>query len=221
MKWVLSFLFLSFVLSLFAQNEVKVSEENQSFSVGSKNCIVVTIPHGEKDFVEKSLQKELKNWNGKSSSSKDEFTMLQGTTKFMGAKAFDAYAKVLPGGDDYLRVAVAVDLGGAFLNSREHQEQYRAMSEQLKKFGKETAESCLDDHLHEENKILDRMQKDLHKLERQKEKDLEDIEDFKRKIIENEKEIEENIKNQEKTKENIKSQEEKIKIFEKKRKEVR
>lgn len=221
MKLLLSLFVFSVTLGVYGQNEVKLSEENQSFSVGSKNCLVITIPHGEKDYVERSLNRELKDWNGKTSSSKDEYTMIQGTTKFMGAKPFDAYAKVLPGGDDYLRVAVAIDLGGAYLTSRDHQEQFKAMGERLKTFARETAQSCLDKVLDEENKALDRLQKDLHKLEKQKEKDLGDIEDFKRKIAENEKQIEENVKNQGKTKEEIQAQQEKIKTIEKKRKDVR
>ena len=221
MKFTFS-LFIIFVsFCAFTQNEVKLSEENQSFSVGSKNSLVVTIPHGEAEFVEKMLQKELKDWNGKTSSSKSEFSMIQGTVKFMGEKAFDAYAKIISKSDNSIEVAFAIDLGGAYLSSREHQSQFKAMSEEIKKFAFEAANTCLDKHLDEENKLLDQLEKSLHKLERQKEKELGDIEDYKRKIAEAEKEIEENIKNQDKNKEETAAQKTKIQVIEKKKKEIR
>jgi len=98
-------------VTLFAQG-VSVKEETVSFSNGSHNALVVTIPHGNKEVVEKELRSEMKDWGGKYNSSKGEMSTSQSSFKAMGDKMFDTYARILDAGEGVIRVAVAVDLGG-------------------------------------------------------------------------------------------------------------
>lgn len=73
MKHIFSVLFVAVSFGLAAQKkEVKITEENYNFSVGSKNAIVVTIPDSKKEVVEKELKNELKSWGGKMTSGKGE-----------------------------------------------------------------------------------------------------------------------------------------------------
>ena len=58
MKQLFILLIAAISFNSFAQNEVKVTEESISYSVGSKNSIVVTIPYGDQEVVEKELKKQ-------------------------------------------------------------------------------------------------------------------------------------------------------------------
>jgi hypothetical protein len=207
-------------VSTFANNEVKISEESEAFSVGSKNAIVVTIPHGKADIVEKELRNELKDWGGKYSSAKGEYKMMQGKLKALGSKPFDAYAKIIVSGD-VVKVAVGIDLGGAFLSSREHGAQYTAMCAKLKEFAIKASNECVDEELKAEQKILSTHNKQQKSLEKEKESLLTSIEDYKKRILEAEKKIEENIKLQETQKGLIETQGKKVAEVEEKKKNIR
>ena len=67
-----------FIATLFTTwaigQEVKTSNDKVSFSHGSFDAIIVSIPYADKDVVEKELKSEMKDWGGKYNSSKGEFT---------------------------------------------------------------------------------------------------------------------------------------------------
>jgi len=198
--------------SVLSQSEIKLSEEIQSFALGSKNCIVVNIPYGNKDIVEKELKSEMKDWGGKYNSSGNEFFTVQSTVKFMGDKPFDAVVKIISTEENNFKIAFAIDLGGAYMNSREHRDQFSAMSERIKKFAKETAVKCVEKQHETNTDFLSDMEKVQRNLEKDK-KDLEeDIQSYKKKIAEAEQKIKENDQTQEKQKEAIKAQ--KLKVSE-------
>jgi chromosome segregation ATPase len=199
---------LSFVLSAvsLAQGDIKVSEENHSFSTGSKNALVVNIPYGNKDLVEKELRKELKDWNGKYDSKGDEMFTLQATSKFMGDKPFDTYAKIISSQNNEIKVAFATDLGGAYLSSREHSQLFKSMSDEIKDFAKHAAAACVAEELDRNRDALSDLEKTQRSLEKDKKGLEEDIADYKKKIAEAEEKIKLNAQNQEKQKEAIKTQ---------------
>lgn len=203
----------------FAQ-EVKVSEENISFNNGSHNAIVVTIPYANRDVVEKELKSEMKDWGGKYSNGKGEHQAMQASMKAMGDKYFDGYAKVIESGDQ-IKVAFAVDLGGAYLDSRQHGAQYKVIQEKAKKFAARTAESGVELELAAEAKILKEMEKDKSDLEKSIEKSKSDIEDYKKRIAEEEQRIKDNEAALSKKGEEITTQTGKIADVEKKKKNIR
>ena len=221
MKWFLSFLYLLVLPTLFAQKKIEVVEQSQQFHSGSKNSIVVTIPHGILEVVNKVLQKELKSWNGKLNNSNKEYFLEQGSKKSMGEKAFDVYSKIMQIDDETIRVAFAVDLGGANLSSQAHSSQYDAMRSEVKKFAIEAAEKSISFELDTEKKVLNEMQKKYRKLENKKKSDLASIGKYQKKISDAEKRIEENTVIQIKTKEEIDEQMANIKAVEKKKKDIR
>ncbi len=215
MKVLFTSLFALVGLVVFAQNSVTVTEENNNFSVGSKNSIVVNIPYGNMDVVEKELKSELKDWDGKYNSSKGEYTSMQAKLKVMGDKPFDVYAIIITSGD-VIKVAFAIDLGGAYMNSNQHSQQFNEMREVLRKFALETAKECVGEELKAENKKLESFEKDQKDLEKEKENLLNSIDDYRKKISEAEKKIEENMTNQSNKKTEISTQAQKVKEIEKK-----
>lgn len=214
MKQLFILLIAAISFNSFAQNEVKVTEESISYSVGSKNSIVVTIPYGDQEVVEKELKSEMKDWGGKYSSSKGEAQTLQSSVKKMfERKTFDSYAKVIKT-DDGIKVAVAVDLGGAFMTSSQHSAQFAEMKERLQKFAVTAAKESIKENMKAEEKILSSFEKEEKSLEKEKESHLKDIEDYKKKIADSQKKIEDNVILQTKKKEQIKDQSKKIKDLE-------
>ena len=211
---------LLFATLSFSQGEVTIVEGNESFSTGSHNALIVTIPYGQKDIVEKELKNTFKDWKGKV-SGKDELSMIQGEIKSMGKKAFDAWGKVKVEGDGTVKAYVAIDLGGAYLNSKDHGEQYNAIRTELQKFAVKAGQECVDLEIKAATKILEDYEKEQKDLEKEKEKLQDEIEDYKKKIADAEKSIEENDTKQEAKKEEIKTQTKTVGEIETKKKAIK
>lgn len=205
MKPFFTFLFVFTNLISFSQ-EIKIEERNVDLSSGSKNAIIVTIPYTTSDFIEKKIKDEMKDWGGKYNTSKGEFITIQSQIKELGEKMFDGYAKIISAKDGNVTVAFAFDLGGAFLTSSQHKEQYTTISNRIKAFGIRAAKEATEDEKSEQEKILRTAQKEQESLEKDKSTLEQEIEDSKRRIEEAQKKIEQNKQAQEKKKEEIKSQ---------------
>jgi hypothetical protein len=206
--------------TFFYAQEVKTTEETVSFSNGAHNAIVVTVPHGNKDIVEKELKSELKDWSGKYSSSKGEMTTVGSTMKAMGDKPFDSYAKIMDGGENYIRVAFAVDLGGAYLDSKMHGAQFTALKARIEKFASKAALSSIEGELETEGKVLKGMEKEKAEMEKTIESSKKDIEDYKKRIADAEQKIKDNEASVAKKSEEIGTQTTKVGEVEKKKKSV-
>ena len=214
MKQLFTLLITAISLGAFAQNDVKITEESVSYSAGSKNSIVVTIPYGNYDVVVKELKSEMKSWGGKLKSSKTEYTTLQSSMKnFFERKTFDAYGKTIKNGD-VVSVAVAIDLGGAFMTSSQHATQFTEMKEILRQFAIKAGKASLKDEIKVQEKVLAGYEKEQKSLEKEKESHLKEIEGYKKKIEESQKKIEDNVVLQTKKKEEVKTQSSKIKAME-------
>ena len=124
----------------------------------------------------------------------------------MGDNTFDVYAMVEENSDGGGNVLVAIDLGGAFLSSNAHSDQYKLMEGILYEFAVAVAKDVVQDEVDAQEDILKEHEKELSDLEKEQEKLQKEIEEMKKKIAENEAAIEESKKNQETKKEEIKVQ---------------
>ena len=217
MKKITTLFIALFTLSTFAQ--VSVQEKKVNID-GSKDGFYISIPYGTQKEIEKELKDELKAWKGKF-SSKGFIFVDDCKLKDMGDNTFDVFAKVEGNPDGGAFVSLAIDLGGAFMNSSEHGSQTKAINSRLHKFGVKAAKSVIDDEIKDEEKTLKERQKELDDLVKSQEKMEKEIEDFKKKIEENEKSIDESKKNQESKKGEITEQEEKVKVVEEKKEAVK
>jgi chromosome segregation ATPase len=205
MKIYTTLITLSFAFTTFSQ-AVRIEEKSTSFNAGSKNAICITIPHTSSDFVEKKVKEEMKNWNGKYNSSKGESLTSLSLLKEIGEKTFDGYAKIIESKDGMTTVAFAFDLGGAFLSSSQHKEQYNAMLQRLKTFGINTSKEAVGEVIREQEKSLKTIQREQESLEKEKATLEQGIENSKKEIEEATKKIEKNQHDQIKKKEEIKMQ---------------
>ena len=177
-------LFTTFVFS----QEIKTSSDKISFSHGSFDAIVVTIPFGNKDIIEKELKSEMKDWGGKYNSSKGEYTAKEAKMKAMGDKYFDGYAKIIESGSE-IKVAFAVDLGGTYMNSGQHRDQYKEIESRAKKFAQAASKESVNAMIEAEAKTLKKLTGEKEDLLKDIEDSKKDIEDYKKKIAEAEQKI--------------------------------
>lgn len=208
-------------VTFFHAQEVKPNEQSVPFSTGSHNAIVVSIPHANKDIVERELRSELKDWGGKYNSSKGEMTATQASMKAMGDKYFDAIGKVIETGNNEIMIAIAVDLGGAFLDSKQHNAQYKVMEEKIRKMAVRASIASIDEELSEQGKVLKTMERDKKEFEENIERSKKDIEDYKKRIADAEQKIKDNESAVSKKDGEIKDQSSKIGEIEKKKKNVK
>jgi hypothetical protein len=206
MKKLLTLAAVTFGISLNAQ--VKVEEKSVNID-GAKNGFFVSIPYGDDKQIEKALKEELQGWKGKY-STKGYIFVDDCSIKDMGDNTFDVYASIQDIPDGGATVMLAIDLGGAYMNSGEHGAQFKYMKDRLMKFGVKAAKSAVDDEIKAEEDILKQKQKELADLESDQAKKEKEIEDYKAKIAENEKAIQESKSNQETKKGEIKEQETKV-----------
>lgn len=171
--------------------EVKTSNDKVSFSHGSFDAIVVNIPYGNKDVIEKELKSEMKDWGGKYNSSKGEYTAKEAKMKGMGDKYFDGYAKIIESGSD-IKVAFAVDLGGAYMNHSEHKDQHNVIESRAKKFGQNASKESVNGMIEAETKTLKKLTGEKEDMLKEIEDSKKDIENYKKKISEEEQSIKDN-----------------------------
>lgn len=211
-------LFIAFIaLSTFSQ--VTVKEQKVDIN-GSKNGYVVSVPYGTQKQIEKALKDELKSWKGKY-GDKGYIFVDDCKLKEMGKNTFDVFAKVNENPEGGASISVAIDLGGAFLDSKEHSDQSKIIENKLQKFGVNAAKGVVDEEIKAEEKILKEKAKELANLEKEQQKMEKEIEDFKKQIEEREKGIENSKANQEAKKEEIKTQEGVIKKVTEKKQAVK
>lgn len=217
MKKLMTLFFTLFTISLFGQ--VTVEEKTVNID-GSKEGFYVSIPYGDKKQIEKELKDELKDWGGKYKDG--DFVFVDDCKlKEMGKNTFDLYASVSENPEGGAFVSIAIDLGGAYLNSKEHGAQAKVINARLHKFGVKAAKNVVDEEIKEEEKALQEREKELADLEKEQEKLEKEIEDYNKKIADNEKAIEDSKKNQEAKKSEIKDQQEKVKGVQQKKEAVK
>jgi hypothetical protein len=221
MKKVLSIIFaLSLGTTVYGQKKVQVSESGESFSTGNHNALSVMVYKGNKNDVEKAWKKEMKDLKGKVSMKKEIFAD-DCRMKQMGDNTFDVYARVEEVKDEGVKLIMAIDLGGAYMSSGTHGDQFKIMKDLVYKFGVDQNKAIIGLELKAAEKLLSDKQGELKDLEKEKEKLHKDIEDYKKKIEQAEKDIEENGKKQEDKKVEVKEQEKVVKEVDERRKAVK
>jgi predicted nucleic acid-binding Zn-ribbon protein len=181
--------------SAFSQM-IKAEESSASFRDGKVNVIVVNVPFVDEKTFEEALKSQLKDWNGKYDSSRGEMNVTQGTLNALGIKPFNAKVKVLENKKEELSFALAIDLGGTYLNRSEHKMYYESMAEKMRLFALKIAKETIEDENKKQTKLLSGLEKNERNLVKDKE-DLENsIKDYEKKIEDAKKNIDQNIKDQ-------------------------
>ena len=216
MKSILIFFSVVLVAQVWSQ-QVSLTQENQTFTIGNKNAYVLSIPYASKIQIEEEVKSYLKEF-GKVKSSKGENVVLLGKNESISDKPIDIYARVMTAKDGSPIAVFAIDLGGAFMNSREHPNQSQGFEKSLLKFGNLCVNTAIDEEIKAEQKILKSLENDQKSLEEKLSDYEKDIINYTNQIKETEKKISDVKSNQEKKKDDLKTQKSKIESIEKKRK---
>jgi hypothetical protein len=205
MKRILIAAMLFCSLGVFAQQKIKVSESNEKIGNGSNNALVVTIYEATPEEIEKEWKSLMKDYNAKV-STKDGVFADNAAIKEMGPNTVDVYARTEKVKDKETKLIVAFDLGGAYMSSGQHSQQFNVAKEIIRKFAVKTTKEAIEGMVKAETKVLTKLndqQKDLV----EKQEDLtKDIADWKEKIKKAEDEVVKNKSEQEKKKTEIATQ---------------
>jgi len=189
MKILTTFLlsFISFTI-VFGQG---IMEASKLMSQGDNNALTVKLPDTEVKVVEKEWESFIKGYKAKLRKIKKSSEIFADDAKLEGisSNTVDVYALVSERGDD-TELSVWFDMGGAYLNSESHPDQYVKAKGMLNDFLGRVSKTYIANLLNEEQKKLKGMEGDLKAIEKSTENSKKDIEKFKEKIAEAEANIE-------------------------------
>lgn len=189
---------LLLITAIFANlSFAQVSEVTYAMSQGSQNTLTIEIPGASKKDVEKTWQKFMKDYKGKTKKDKKAKLIFSDNAKIgdMSSNTVDVYAKVEEKGDNS-QLYVAFDLGGAFLSSGSHPDKFDAGDKMLNAFALHVKRNQVKDELKGEEKSLGKLEGDLKNLVKKKGNLEDDIKKYEEKIIQAKKDIEQNIEDQ-------------------------
>lgn len=207
MKKALTFTIAALIsFSGFAQ-KIKVKESNESIGEGSHNAVTVTLYGVNPSDAEDEFKSFMKKYDGKRSSKGGAVFIDNALIKEMGTNTVDVYGKANgKKGDAEITFIVAFDLGGAFLNSSEHKDQYKAAEKIVKDFAINTVKNAVEEQLKDAQKVQSKLEDDQKDLEKENKSLVSDIEDYKEKIKKAEDNIVKNKAAQDKKKADIETQ---------------
>jgi hypothetical protein len=192
-------------ISAFAQ-KINVTESTESIGGGSNNALVVTIYEADADAVEKGWRSLMKDLDAKVSSKDGGIFADNAMIKTMGNNPIDIYAKIVKVKDKEIKLVVGFDLGGAFLSSGKHSDQYKEAKRMMQEFAVKMTKEGIGGQLKAAEKVHEKLT-DQHADLVKDQKNLEkDIEEYKAKIKKAEDEIVKKKSEQEKKKQEIDAQ---------------
>lgn len=204
MKKILAFyLGLCFAMTAAAQ-KISVEEKVEKIADGKYNSLVVFIPESSVKQVSSEWKSKMKDAKAKVSGSSELFAD-NALLPEISENTMDVYSSFTEK-DGGVVMVVAFNLGGAYLNSKEHAPSYRKANEMIQSFAVKMARDAVSEKMKAEQEILDKTQKTFDGLEKDNKNLASDIEKYKSRIAEAEKNIEENTKKMESLKNDIEVQ---------------
>ncbi|HQI46780.1 MAG TPA: hypothetical protein PLC59_12055 [Bacteroidales bacterium] len=184
------------VIRLSAQ-EIVVTEGKEDLG-GAKNPVLqVTIYESTESDVEKAWKSLMKGYNAKVTSKEVIFSDNAKITE-LSTNTVDTYA-MMSSTDEGVKFSVAIDLGGAFVNSTTHATYYDIAEKIVKDFAVDVCKKAVKAKYEAELAKQKKLENELKDLAKKKEKLANDITEWQKSIANAEKEIEINIKDQEST----------------------
>jgi hypothetical protein len=195
-----------------------VREGERAMSQGSKNALTIDIPKANLKLVEKLWKDYAKQFKGETKRDKKSgewFTDNAMIGNIGGANTVDMYTSFSEL-SDMTSMALWIDLGGAYVGSKEFGDKYKAAEKIMTDFSLVVQREQTKQQLEEQQDEQKKMDKQQKKLE-DKNLDLhKDIENYKKKIQQAEADIQTNLKQQEEQKVKIEAQKKLVEEIQKK-----
>ncbi|MFK8103611.1 MAG: hypothetical protein AB8G15_13850 [Saprospiraceae bacterium] len=192
----------------------QIDEGSRSMSQGIQNALIIEIPDVEEKTVIKLWKKYIKEYDGKkikrNRKADEYFTDNAEIPALGGTNSVDVYARIAESGDD-VSVTAWFDLGGSFLSSNEHPQEYVEAEKMMMRFALNVAQKLTQDELDDQLKALKKLESKLKKLKNANDNYHRDIENAKARIAKAEGNIIENEQEQVTAAEKIEAQKEIVK----------
>jgi len=216
-----SYLIISFFLFSFLLNaqEIKVTESKENIGGAKNPVLTVIIYDADESTIEKAWKSLMKGYDAKV-STKDGVYANNANISDISAKTIDVYA-MTEKQNDGIKLTVAIDLGGAFLSSSAHPDQYKAAEKIVRNFAIDICKKAVQEKLDEAMKQQKGLESNLKDLVKKNDKLHKEIEDYKDRISDDEKDIETNQKDQGTTNNAIDSQKKVVEEIQKKLDKIR
>ncbi len=175
-----------------------VREGERSMSQGNKNALTVDLYKTSPKFVEKLWKDYVKQYKGetkKDRKTEEWFTDNATIGSIGGANTVDLYAKFTEN-NDATTLGMWIDLGGAYVGSKEYSDKYAAAEKILTDFALSVQREQTKEQLNEQSDLLKKLERQQRNLEKDNQNLHDDIENWKKKIAKAETDIETNIKSQ-------------------------
>lgn len=218
MKRFLLILTAAVILFPAQAQKTKVSESIEKIGDGKNNCLVVTITGASEDDVAKAWKDKMKDTGGKVSGKKEMFVD-DATLPSISPNTIDIYSVIEEKGGHVI-FKVAFNLGGAYLNSKEHASGYKIAEKMIYDFAVEQTKCAVQKKIDEQKDVIAKTTKDIKGLTKDNEKLAKDIDDYKKRIEDAEKNIENNKASIVTGNQNLEEQNKALKELEKKLSEV-
>lgn len=209
----------AFCLPALAQ-KITVSESTENIGGGSNSALVVTIYEASADEIEKEWRSLMKDFDAKVSSKDGVFADNAVIKTMAGNNTVDIYAKAVKVSDKEVKFIVGFDLGGAFLTSGKHPEQFKEAKRIVNDFAVKMTKEAIGGQLKAAQRTLDKMNDQQKDLAKDQEKLQKDIEEYKSRIKKAEDDIVKNKSEQEKKKQEIEAQKKVVNTIAEKEKAV-
>jgi len=175
-------------IAMFSQ-KITVQETTAKFHKDNRNALSVMVHYSDAKTVEKELKSLLKSYKGKVKTKKGVIFGDDLIISTISENTIDVYATAKEFKNGEVEVNVSFDLGGAYLTSNTHPEQYARASDIVKNFAFGLTEQAFAEIVKNEEKELDKANKEYKKVVQNKEDLEKDNKDYKKQIEKNEKEI--------------------------------
>ncbi len=189
MKNIALILMLFAATGLFAQ-KITVQETNGKFQKDNRSALMTTVYYSTAEDVEKELKSLFKSYKGKVKTKKGVIIGDDLVISSVSENTIDVYATVKQLKDGEVEVLVAFDLGGANLTSSAHPDKFPRAQDIIRNFALNLTEQSFAEIVKDEEKELEKFNKDYEKVVGNKEGLEKDNEDYKKQIEDNEKDIE-------------------------------
>ena len=175
-----------------------IREGERPMSQGSKNALSVDLYKTTTKFTEKLWKDYVKQFKGdtkKDRKTEEWFTDNATIGTIGGANTVDLYAKFTEN-NDATTLGMWIDLGGAYVGSKEYSDKYAAAEKILSDFALTVQREQTKEQLNNQSDILKKLEREQRNLEKDNKNLHDDIENWKKRIAKAEADIETNIKNQ-------------------------
>lgn len=209
MKPLLILVSLFFIIPAVSQTErkVEVDESSYNFKSGKHNALKTKVYETDIKVVSKKWEELMRDYKGNTSGNKDEiFADNVMINNLNGNSPSDVYAAFSDAGEGHSYMYVAVDMGGAYLNSSEHKDSYNIMKKIIYDFAKRVSEYSVNEQIKAAEKLFTGLETEQKKLISENEKLHKDIESYNEKIKKAEEDIKTNLTNQETKKKEVEDQ---------------